>query len=196
MKFFLQVKNTELPKVQMLPGGRKLLEKLYLNDELSDVKIFCQDKIFNCHKNILACQSEVFKRMLIDSNMAESISGEVKVTDTSEVTMESLLYYIYHDELDNEKINEELLIAAEKYEVLGLVWICLNYLKENLNVHNAVRVLISSYLIEYKELFDLAAEFIFKHKGEIVENDAWKKMQEKNPTLALKMMNKVMFLSD
>ena len=171
-----------------------MLEKLYLNDELSDVKIFCQEKIFNCHKNILACQSEVFKRMLMDSNMVESTSGKVKVTDTSEITMESLLYYIYHDELDDEKLNEELLIAGEKYEVLGLVWICLNHLKENLNVHNAVNILISSYLVDHKELFNLATKFIVMHKGEIVENDAWKKMREmEKKNLALKMMQKAMF---
>merc|ERR1712083_1252902 len=115
---------------------------------------------------------------MLNSNMSESTSGKIKVTDTSKITMESLLYYIYHDELDDEKINEELLIAAEKYEVLGLVWICLNYLKENLNVNNAVKVMISSYLVEYKELFDLATQFILKHKGEFVENDAWKEMQE------------------
>ena len=125
--------------------------------------------------------------------MVESISGEIKVTDTSEITMESLLYYIYHDELDDKKINEELLIAAEKYEVLGLVWICLNHLKENLNVHNAVNILISSYLVDHKELFNLATKFIVMHKGEIVKNDAWKEMQEKNPALALKMMNEAMF---
>ena len=77
--FFLQEKSPELLKTQMMPGGKKLHEKLYLNDEISDVKIFCQDKIFNCHKLILACQSKVFKTMLLDSNMAESISGEVKV---------------------------------------------------------------------------------------------------------------------
>ena len=177
----------------MMPGGKKLNEKLYLNDEISDVKIFCQDKIFNCHKLILACQSEVFKRMLMDSNMVESTSGEVKVTDTSEITMESLLYYIYHDELDDEKINEELLMAAEKYEVLGLVWICLNHLKENLTVHNAVNVLISSYLVDHKELMDLATQFIVKHKDELVENGAWKEMKEKNPKLALKMMDKALF---
>ena len=193
MTFFLQVNNPELPKTQMMPGGKKLHEKLYLNDEFSDVKIFCQDKIFNCHKLILACQSEVFKRMLMDSNMAESISGEVKVTDTSEITMESLLYYIYHDELDDEKINEELLIAAEKYEVLGLVWICLNHLKKNLNVHNAVNILIASYLVDHKELFNLATQFIVKHKGELVENGTWEEMKEKNPKLALKMLDAAMF---
>ena len=125
--------------------------------------------------------------------MAESISGEVEVTDTSEITMESLLYYIYHDELDDKKINEELLIAAEKYEVLGLVWICLNHLKENLNVNNAVNIFISSYLVDHKELFNLSTKFIVMHKGEVVEVDAWKEMEEKNPKLAFKLMKEAMF---
>ena len=129
--------------------------------------------------------------------MTESTSGKIKVTDISTITMESLLYYIYHDELDNEKINEELLIAAEKYEVLGLVWICLNHLKENLSVHNAVNILISSHLVDYKELFNRATQFIVKHivkhKREIVENDAWKEMEEKNPALALRMMKEAIF---
>ena len=107
--------------------------------------------------------------------------------------MESLLYYIYHDELDDKKINEKLLIAAEKYEVLGLVWICLNHLKENLNVHNAVNILIASYLVDHKELFNLATQFIVKHKGELVENGTWKELKEKNPKLALKMLEEAMF---
>ena len=82
------------------------------------------------------------------------------------------------------------------FEVLGLVWICLNHLKKNLNdldVHNAVTILISSYLVDHKEMLNLAAQFIFKHKGEIVETDAWKEMEEKNPKLAIKMMKEAMF---
>ena len=62
-----------------------------------------------------------------------------------------------------------------------------------MNVDNCVKILVSSYLVEYKELFDLATQFILKHKGEFVENDAWKEMQEKNPTLALKMAKDALF---
>ena len=63
--------------------GQKLLEKLYLNDDgLSDVTIYCEDKIFKCHKLILSGQSKVFKNMLFDSNMVEATSGEIKIVDT------------------------------------------------------------------------------------------------------------------
>ena len=131
--------------------------------------------------------------MLMDNNMIESTSGKIYVTYTSVYTMESLLFYIYHDELDDKKINEELLITATKYEVLGLVWICLNHLKENLNVHNAVNILIASYLVDHKELFNLATKFIVMHKGELVKTGAWKEMEEKNPKLAYKMMKEALF---
>ena len=46
-----------------LAAENKLANKLFLKSELSDVKIFCEDKIFDCHKTILCCQSEVFKGM-------------------------------------------------------------------------------------------------------------------------------------
>ena len=52
-------------------------------------------------------------------------------------------------------------------------------------------------MVDYKELFNRATQFIVKHivehKREIVENDAWKEMEEKNPKLALKMMKEAMF---
>ena len=41
--FEIELKKTEMPK-------SKLLHKLYLEDELSDVKMHCDDKVFNCHK--------------------------------------------------------------------------------------------------------------------------------------------------
>ena len=44
-----------------LAAENKLANKLFLKSEFSDVKIFCDDKIFDVHKNILCCQSEVFK---------------------------------------------------------------------------------------------------------------------------------------
>ena len=39
-------------------------EKLYAEKEFVDVKILCNGKTFHCHKNVLSCQSEVFKTMI------------------------------------------------------------------------------------------------------------------------------------
>ena len=49
------------------PEEKKLHERIqesFLNHEFSDVKITCESKVFDCHKVILSCQSDVFKGML------------------------------------------------------------------------------------------------------------------------------------
>ena len=45
--------NLVLKKLDALPKANNVHEKLYLDTELSDVKIICEDKIFHSHKNIL-----------------------------------------------------------------------------------------------------------------------------------------------
>merc|ERR1719433_1435777 len=47
---------------------------LFMEDEFSDVKILCGEKIFNCHKLVLARQSEVFREMLVKGKEAEKTS--------------------------------------------------------------------------------------------------------------------------
>ena len=41
----------------------KLPEMLYMKKELSDIKLICGREIFECHKLILSCQSDVFETM-------------------------------------------------------------------------------------------------------------------------------------
>ena len=45
--------NLVLKKLDALPKANNVNEKLYLDTELSDVKIICEDKIFHSHKNVL-----------------------------------------------------------------------------------------------------------------------------------------------
>ena len=41
----------------------KLPEMLYMEKESSDIKLICGREIFECHKLVLTCQSDVFKTM-------------------------------------------------------------------------------------------------------------------------------------
>ena len=41
----------------------KLPEMLYMKKELSDIKLICGREIFECHKLVLSCQSDVFETM-------------------------------------------------------------------------------------------------------------------------------------
>ena len=95
--------NLEKSNEEPLAAENKLANKLFLKSELSDVKIFCEDKIFDCHKTILCCQSEVFKGMLMNEKMVEAATGEIRIKDISAKTMKDLLYFIYYDDLDKTK---------------------------------------------------------------------------------------------
>ena len=78
----------------------KLLGSLMFNAmEFVDFKIICGDKTFECHRNVLACQSDVFKAMLLNKNMAEAKSGQVEIMDFDAITIETMLYFLYHEEI-------------------------------------------------------------------------------------------------
>ena len=47
--------SLKLKKLDALPKANKVNEKLYLDSDLSDVKIICEDKIFHSNKNVLRC---------------------------------------------------------------------------------------------------------------------------------------------
>ena len=198
--FDLDLKDPEEWGFRWMPlgssGAEKLLEKLYLNDELSDVKIYCEDKIFNCHKLILGGKSKVFKNMLFNNEMVEATSGEIKIVDTPADAMENLLYYIYHGSLKSiATITHDLLMAADKYDIPDLVNICNKLMIVNMNEKNVMNVMTSAFLTNQKELFKMACEFVFKRSrnGQSVEIEAWKEFKEKNPVLANKMLEKAMF---
>ena len=86
-----------------------------------------------------SCQSSVFKRMLNNSDLVEANS------DISPTTMESLLFFIYHDNLDESKISGDLMMAADKYNISALYKFCVYYFKNNLTEENAEDVMKLAY---------------------------------------------------
>ena len=166
-----------------------------MNDELSDVKICCEDQMFNCHKLILGGQSKVFKNMLFNNDMVEATSGEIKIVDTPANVIKRVLFYIYHEFLEPTMITHDLLVAADRYDIQDLVNICVNFMKENLNDLNVVKIMTSAYLTNQKELFRMACKFVFKQGADdqIAPIETWKEFRKKDPMLATKMLEEAMF---
>ena len=90
---------------------QKLNEMLCLNREYSgDLKVNCQSTIFDVHKLVLSCQSDVFCTMLDVGKWKklETKNGEVKIDDVKPEVMETLIYFIYHYTIQDEmKINSD-----------------------------------------------------------------------------------------
>ena len=120
--------------------------------------------------------------------VVESESGEVKIVDFKAKTVANMVYFMYHDTVMNEEnVDPDLLILAEKYNIRGLMNYCVKYFEENLSLENALDVLVSSHLTNKKRLFDAATKFAYENKGLLVKTESWKELLETNPKLANKI---------
>jgi len=152
---------------------QKMAEILQGNKELSDIKIICNGKTFDCHKQVLGCRSEVFAAMFSDqSDMVESKSGEVEINDVGHEAVESMIQFMYHDKILPNSINQDLLLLADKYMIHDLMDFCINNLVENLAVENVFEVLQMAHLIDKKNLFQTAVKFLFENKEQMKDLDS------------------------
>ena len=170
--------------------------KLFMAKNTFDLKIICEGKILECHKSVLCCRSDVFDTMFSnESEMIEAQSREVKINDIQADTMETFLYFLYHDQVkDAKEIDAKLLRAAHKYNVPELMEVCTEYLKKNLSFENATDVLVSSHLTDQKNLFEIASDFINENKGKVVKTIAWEEFKKTNPTMAIDIISSVLKL--
>jgi hypothetical protein len=98
-------------------------KSLLKDTSLADFVIRCGGKAFKCHKVILSARSPVFRGM-IASEMEETRRGEATIEDVEAETVKKVLEFIYSDaveELGTQGQVEQLLYAADKYEIQDLV---------------------------------------------------------------------------
>ena len=128
--------------------------------------------------------------------MLESKNGEVKIDAVKAEVMETVINFIYHDAVQDEmKINSELLLVADKYNILGLIDVCAVYLEANLYLENGFDVMISAYLTNQKSLFAAASSFVCENKGELIKSDFWNSMLASNPELIGKAFNQAIIVT-
>ena len=171
-----------------------LAGKLFGDKEFSDLKLVCKEKTFDCHKAVLG-QSEVFKNMIKNKSLIEKPGEvmEIEEIDMNSDSMEQLVFYLYHAKVkDTKMINTDLLIAADKYMVKSLLDLCVNYLKSNLLLENALDVLVAAEFLNQKSLFDSASRFIGKNLGKLKKSSAYNEMLEKDPKLIARVLSNML----
>ena len=186
----LQIVDFALPSID-----KPLTKKLFLDKTFTDFKIKCQGKIYECHRCVLGSQSNVFQAMFLNMDMKEGASGEVEIKDVAVETMDMLLYYLYHEEVEDTKlVDTNLLFAAEKYNIPGLLKLCVNHLKASLSMDNVLDILLCAHLTNQVDLFNTASNFVNKNKGKLTKTMEWKEIMETNPKLIANVLSNVLGL--
>jgi hypothetical protein len=162
--------------------------KLFNSQKFSDIMIVCGSETFFCHKNILACKSDVFATMFNMTDSIENQKGVVQVDDFDAKTMKTVLAYIYGNNIDKNDGDMDLLLAADKYNLLGLVKCCEHSIISELSCNDALESLLSSRIISSKKIVD-AAKLVIKRQGDdIKSNQNWNKLKVENPELAMEVL--------
>lgn len=110
------------------------------NRALADVTFIVEDEEVFAHKFILCTRCEYFKRMF-SAPMLEQRTNEVRVKDCSLSTFRIIRYFLYSGKTDGmltPNTAQDVLVVANRYQVLPLVRTVESYLRQQLDVSNAL----------------------------------------------------------
>jgi len=121
------------------------------------------DVVFNVHKSVLSVRSPVFFAML-SNEMKEAKLNAAKIQNIDGITLKELLHFIYCNRVENlPKVAEELIQAAEQYQLDKLKKLCFESLIESLSVENVIaRFQISDQISDASLLFDKCMNMIIE----------------------------------
>ncbi|XP_065208016.1 TD and POZ domain-containing protein 5-like [Planococcus citri] len=152
----------------------------WFKNQDSDISLLSNDgKVCEAHKGMLAARSSVYAAMF--SNMKETEQHEMKIEDMNGAVMEEMLRYVYTGKPDMEKLNnlaKDLLLAANKYNLKGLKYICESKFISELSVSNAVEMLEFAELQTATRLKSAAVNFIITKNTQVIGTEAWKNLEQ------------------
>jgi len=163
------------------------LERLMLDEVSSDIKIVCQDQEMLSHSLILSARSPVFRAML-SSDMRERHAGIIRIDDAGLDVVRQMLRYMYTAKIQQgfNRI-KELLVLANKYQVLELVNFCSSRIFESLSEDNALEIGMFGEMHNSEVLINRCAKYICYDMTDSLAED-WMDRIKESPKLMLQII--------
>ncbi|KAJ4788767.1 BTB/POZ/MATH-domain protein [Rhynchospora pubera] len=148
------------------------ISNLWESGEMTDVKFEVEGEIICAHKVILAAQSSVFKAELFDHMNKEKMEC-IRIENMKPEVFRALLHFMYDNSVDNERdthlatsaMTQNLLEAASRYAIEGLIARCEYYLMENLSLDTIIDVLLLAERLCLFELKEACLEFASRQEN-------------------------------
>jgi len=153
----------------------------------TDMVIRCGAETIPCHKAILAARSPVFSAMF-QHDMTEARTHEVDIPDLAPVTVNLMLEYIYGGTFRPSSSLEDLLPAADKYELTGLKGACEVSLSRGINLNNCLDLLILADTHSAYKLQKSCLKFIVKNLSKIMSSLSWKTKLSSHPNIMAQIL--------
>ncbi|CAL5011200.1 unnamed protein product [Urochloa decumbens] len=153
------------------PNLSQDLAKLLETKEEADVTFSVDGEVFAAHAIVLGMRSSVFKAEFYGP-LREQRDQRITIKDIQPDVFRALLHFIYTDsmlpsmdDLDREEWKEliqQLLVAADRYDVQGLKSVCENALCERLDVETVAAMLALADQQNCNKLKSACIDFIIR----------------------------------
>jgi speckle-type POZ protein len=170
------------------PGEENILKHLSTlleNQHMADVQFVVKGHEIGAHMLILSC-NPVMAAMLDPDKFQEGQTKRVLIDDIEPETFRLLLGYLYTgkfpDVNDALKI-EQLLSAAEMYQIEGLKEHCEEYLKPRVTLENVIRLLVVAHLYLAPKLMETCLSYLSDFSKQIWPRPEWKELVKIYPDL-------------
>lgn len=144
--------------------------KLYKEREFVDITLVVDNREFYCHKNVLAISSPFFMA-LFSTDMSESNQEKITLKEIDSLTMELVLDYIYTGEVFlTEETVQDLLSAANRFQLIPLRKGCADFMRKHITVSNCIGVYFFAKAHECVSLAAKAKEIINRQISTLCHN--------------------------
>ena len=165
---------------------------LFMNEKLSDIKILIDDNTFHAHKHVLAKKSEVFAAMF-KHDMLENNENSVKIEDVSFEAMSAMLRYIYLNRIFyiQNSTYLELIMAADKYQIMDLKAECENKILKQLKFENSIALLTVADQSNALTLKTEIIDFIVENGKILIGKPEFSSMTQLHPEILCELFRKM-----
>ncbi|XP_057339508.1 speckle-type POZ protein B-like [Microplitis mediator] len=129
---------------------------------------------------------------MLTTDMRENREKTITIKDMNSEVFKSMLEFIYTDKVsDLDYVAEQLLEAADKYQIHTHKEICAESLCKSVTIDNASRLLVVAYLHNTKEMLEYISNFIVINASHVVKTEEYKMMKELHPCLVPILFDKL-----
>jgi speckle-type POZ protein len=157
----------------------KEISNLFEHDSNKDIELNSQDRNTNAHKFILSLRSPVFKAMF-ESPMFDAKTNSLNFREFVYEPVLEFVRFMYNDAVNETVLSEhaeQLLILANKYDVMNLKIITQNYLlSNNITTDNALDMLMLAITHNAESLKVNCHEIIRRNKAILSADGAFSKI--------------------
>ena len=137
----------------------------------ADIVVECEGQEISGHSLVFIARSNVFAKTL-QTDMKERREGRIHIERASMVDVKQLVDYMYSGKLDTSHARlKELLVLADRFEVLQLVQLCSSKLSESLDKNNALELGIFGDSYNSKTLVEMCAHYIAANMKECLSQE-------------------------